>query len=103
MERHTRPDGPARARELGKGGGVFRDIARRQWDERHRRRPHAGRFVRGLRLLQTLEKHGGCVNSVAWNEVGPGGIRMPKDEAMSTNKCYAPHVTGCRINQETRV
>ena len=54
------------------GRDIFRDIARRETgsgarggptDRGRRPGPHVGHpsFMRGLRLMQTLEKHGGCV------------------------------------------
>jgi WD40 repeat protein len=54
-----------------RGQSVFRDIAGRELRTRLTRRlPRVGHpsFMRGLRLVQTLEKHAGCVNTVAWNE-----------------------------------
>ena len=49
---------------------VFRDVLRRQWDARRRRRPHVGHptFIDGLRLTNVLERHSGCVNALAWND-----------------------------------
>ena len=49
---------------------VFRDVLRRQWDARRRRSPHVGHptFIDGLRLTNVLERHGGCVNALAWND-----------------------------------
>ena len=49
---------------------MFRDILQRQLDPRRFRQPGLGHpsFVKGLRLSARLEKHGGCVNAVSWNE-----------------------------------
>ena len=54
---------------------MFRDISRRQWDPQyHKRRNTTAQcmkhpsIVKGMRLLRNLEKHGGCVNAVSWNE-----------------------------------
>lgn len=64
---------------------IFADLQRRQWcrerqsPERrgHAQSAHAGatalrcgnkRFVEELRLTETLERHGGCVNCVSWND-----------------------------------
>ena len=49
---------------------VFRDVLRRQWDARRRRSPHVGHptFIDGLRLTNVLERHGGCVSALAWND-----------------------------------
>ena len=64
---------------------IFADAQRRQWcreRQTRERRGHAPsantgatalrcgnkRFVEELRLRETLERHGGCVNCVSWNE-----------------------------------
>lgn len=73
---------PSRSNVDVRAGSVFRDIVRREVNfsprppvsaSRQRKGvsgPHVGHpsFVRGLRLVQSLEKHAGCVNTVAWNE-----------------------------------
>ena len=53
---------------------MFRDISRRQWDPRYHKQctqtqcmKHPS-IIKGMRLLKNLEKHGGCVNTVSWNE-----------------------------------
>ena len=61
------------SRDMRPGPGersVFRDVLRRQWDARRRRSPHVGHptFIDGLRLTNVLERHGGCVNALAWND-----------------------------------
>ena len=49
---------------------AYRDVLRREWDPRHRLRPRLGHshFVKNLRLVQRLDRHAGCVNTVAWSE-----------------------------------
>jgi WD40 repeat protein len=49
---------------------VFHSISRRAWDRKHARYPKASSnwCVAKLRLTNQLEKHAGCVNSVAWND-----------------------------------
>ena len=53
---------------------MFRDISRLQWDRRYHKQctqmqcmKHPS-IIKGMRLVQKLEKHGGCVNTVSWNE-----------------------------------
>ena len=66
----TFPETPSHEARNRTPASAYRDVLRREWDPRHRLRPRVGHshFVKNLRLVQQLERHAGCVNTVAWSE-----------------------------------
>ena len=66
----TFPETPSHEARNRMPASAYRDVLRREWDPRHRLRPRVGHshFVKNLRLVQQLERHAGCVNTVAWSE-----------------------------------
>jgi WD40 repeat protein len=75
MVKKTSPEANAKtAKSRRRNKSMFRDISRRQWDPRYHKEctqtqcmKHPS-IIKGMRLLKNLEKHGGCVNTVSWNE-----------------------------------